>query len=69
VIVPNHIETLGAELRKLERRITAQGYNDERGCMGATDAQTQAREARLAPHIAEKRDQITYWEAVRAAQV
>ncbi|WP_130179237.1 hypothetical protein [Cryobacterium sp. SO1] len=34
-----------------------------------TAEQIQARATRLAPHIDEKRDQIAYWEAVRAAQV
>lgn len=69
VTVANRIQTLGAELRKLERRITAQCYDDTHGYIDATDAQQQARAERLAPHIDEKRDQIAYWEAVRAAQV
>ncbi|WP_130177105.1 hypothetical protein [Cryobacterium sp. SO1] len=69
VTVANRIETLGAELRKLERRITAQCYDDTRGYIDATAEQIQARATRLAPHIDEKRDQIAYWEAVRAAQV
>ncbi|ASD24190.1 hypothetical protein B7495_18025 (plasmid) [Cryobacterium sp. LW097] len=69
VTVANRIETLGAELRKLERRITAQCYGDTRGYIDATAEQIQARATRLAPHIDEKRDQIAYWEAVRAAQV
>ncbi|MEB0203162.1 DUF3560 domain-containing protein [Cryobacterium sp. 10I1] len=69
VTVANRIQTLGAELRKLERRIIAQCYDDTRGYIDATAEQMQARAARLAPHIEEKRDQIVYWEAVRAAQV
>ncbi len=69
VTVANRIETLGAELRKLERRITAQVYDDARGYVDATDAQKQSRASRLAPHLEEKRDQIAYWEAVRAAQI
>jgi hypothetical protein len=69
VTVANRIETLGAELRQLERRITAQCYDDTRGYVDTTEAQQQARAAKLAPHIDEKRDQIAYWEAVRAAQV
>ncbi|MEC5152604.1 DUF3560 domain-containing protein [Cryobacterium sp. GrIS_2_6] len=69
VTVANRIETLGAELRKLERRVTAPCYDDTRGYIDATAEQLTARAARLAPHIEEKRDQIAYWEAVRAAQV
>ena len=69
VTVANRIETLCAELRKLERRITAQCYDDTRGYIDSTAEQIQARATRLAPHIDEKRDQIAYWEAVRAAQV
>jgi len=69
VTVANRVETLGAELRKLERRITAPCYDDTRGYIDATAEQIQARATRLAPHIDEKRDQITYWEAVRAEQI
>ncbi|MDJ0324338.1 DUF3560 domain-containing protein [Cryobacterium sp. PH31-AA6] len=69
VTVANRIEALGAELRTLERRITAQCYDDTHGYIDATEEQTQARAQRLAPHLDEKRDQIAYWEAVRAAQV
>jgi len=69
VTVANRIETLGAELRKLERRITAPCYDDTRGYIDATAEQRQARAERLAPNLAEKRDQIAYWEAVRAAQI
>ncbi|SDO33931.1 protein of unknown function [Cryobacterium flavum] len=69
ITVANRIETMGAELRKLERRIIAPCYDDERGYIDATEAQKQARADHLAPRLAEKRDQITYWEAVRAEQI
>ena len=69
VTVANRIETLGAELRKLERRIIAPYYDDTHGYIDATKAQQQARADRLAPHLEEKRDQIAYWQAVRAAQI
>ena len=69
VTVANRIESLGAELRTLERRITAQCYDDTRGYLDATAEQMHARATHLAPHIDEKRDQIAYWEAVRAAQI
>ncbi|TFC94387.1 DUF3560 domain-containing protein [Cryobacterium sinapicolor] len=68
VTVANRIDTLGAELRKLERRI-APCYDDAQGYVDATDAQKQARADHLAPNLAENRDQIAYWEAVRAAQI
>jgi hypothetical protein len=69
VTVANRIDTLGAEVRKLERRILAPCCDDERGYVDATDAQKQARADHLAPNLAEKRDQVAYWEAVRAAQI
>ena len=69
ITVANRIETMGAELRTLERRIIAPCYDDERGYIDATEAQQQARADHLAPHLAEKRDQLAYWEAVRAAQI
>ncbi|TFD11333.1 DUF3560 domain-containing protein [Cryobacterium sp. TMT1-21] len=69
VTVANRIDTLGAELRKLERRIIAPRYDDAQGYIDATDAQKQARAEHLAPNLAEKRDQIAYWEAVRDAQI
>ncbi|WP_104131230.1 DUF3560 domain-containing protein [Cryobacterium sp. M91] len=69
VTVANRIETIGAELRKLERRIIAPRYDEARGYVDATDAEKQARAYHLAPHLGEKRDQLAYWEAVRAAQI
>ncbi|MDY7544585.1 DUF3560 domain-containing protein [Cryobacterium sp. 10S3] len=69
VTVANRIETLGSELRKLERRITAPFYDDTRGYIDATAEQMTSRAERLAPHVGEKRDRIAYWEAVRVAQV
>ncbi|TFC17461.1 DUF3560 domain-containing protein [Cryobacterium algoritolerans] len=69
VTVANRINTLGAELRKLERRVIALRYDDAQGYVDATATQKQARADHLAPNLAEKRDQIAYWEAVRAAQI
>jgi hypothetical protein len=69
VTVANRIETLGADLRKLERSIIAPCYDEARGYVDATETQKQARADHLAPHLAEKRDQIAYWEAVRAEQI
>ncbi|WP_241986793.1 hypothetical protein [Cryobacterium fucosi] len=67
--MPTESTRWGAELRKLERRIIAPCYDDARGYVDATETQQQARAECLAPHIAEQRDQIAYWEAVRAAQI
>lgn len=69
VTVANRIDRLGAELRRLERQITAPRYNAERGYVPATEEQKAATAARLAPAIAEKTDQISYWEGVRAIQI
>ncbi|WP_316303083.1 DUF3560 domain-containing protein [Clavibacter michiganensis] len=69
VTVANRIETLDAELRKLERRLTEDVCDSERGYRPAT-AEEQARRAeRLGRHLDEKRDQIAYWEGVRAEQI
>lgn len=69
VTVANRIKRLGAELRKLERQIYKNRYDAERGYVPPTEEQKAATAQRLAPAIAEKRDQIAYWEGVRAAQV
>lgn len=69
VTVANRIETLNAEIRKLERRIVEPRYDAERGYVAATAEQIEAARARLRPYIDEKRDQAAYWEGVRAAQV
>lgn len=69
VTVANRIEKLSAEIRKLERRITEPRYDAERGYVPATAEQIDATRARLTPYIDEKRDQLAYWEGVRAAQV
>ncbi|RDH95041.1 uncharacterized protein DUF3560 [Curtobacterium sp. AG1037] len=69
VTVANRIETLSAEIRKLERRIVEPRFDAERGYVPATPEQIEAARARLSPYIDEKRDQVAYWEGVRAAQV
>ena len=69
VTVANRIDKLAAEIRKMERRITEPRYDEERGYVSATAEQQEATATRLAPYIAEKRDQLAYWEGVRAAQI
>ncbi|MEK6342888.1 MAG: DUF3560 domain-containing protein, partial [Curtobacterium sp.] len=69
VTVANRIEKLSAEIRKLERRIVAPRYDAERGFVPATAEQIEAARAHVQPHIDEKRDQLAYWEGVRAKQI
>ena len=69
VTVANRIETLGAEARKLERRITEHVYDSEKGYRPATAEEQERRRARVMPYLEEKRDQVAYWEGVRAAQI
>lgn len=69
VTVANRIETLGAEIRKMERQITGPVFDHTSGIREATPDEHARRLARLTPYIEEKRDQVAYWEGVRAAQV
>ncbi len=69
VTVANRIEKLGADIRRTERRITADRYDDERGYVPAGQELIAARTARLAPQLAELRDQLAYWEGIHAQQV
>lgn len=69
VTVANRIEKLSAEIRKLERRITEPRYDAARGYVPATAEQIDVTRTRLTPYIDEKRDQLAYWEGVRATQV
>jgi hypothetical protein len=69
VTVANRIEKLGADIRRAERRITEDHYDDQRGYIPATVQQIEARTARLAPQLAELRDQLAYWEGIRAEQI
>lgn len=70
VTVGNRIETLRADIRKLERRLTAPVYDyDAGGYRQTTEAEQARRRARLEPQIAEARDSLAYWEQVRAEQI
>jgi hypothetical protein len=69
VTVANRIEKFAAEIRTMERRIDADYYDPEQGYRPATIQQKEARTVKLAPHIDEKVDQLSYWEGVRAAQI
>lgn len=67
--VANRIEKLAAEIRRQQRSITADMYDKERGYVPATERVQQIRAENLAPKLAELRDQLSYWEQVRADQV
>ncbi|MEV8136739.1 DUF3560 domain-containing protein [Microbacterium aurantiacum] len=69
ITVANRIEKFRTELRGYERRIVADVYDSERGYIPATDEQKQRRAEHYAPFIEQTRDQLTYWEKVRADQV
>lgn len=69
VTVANRIERLGADLRRAERSVTADVYDPETGFARPTEEQKAARAARLAPRLAELRDQIAYWTKIRDEQV
>ncbi|WP_244296368.1 DUF3560 domain-containing protein [Pseudoclavibacter terrae] len=69
VTVANRIEKLQADERRMQRRITEQTYSYEHGYQDATPEKQAARAEALAPHLAELRDQIEFWESVRAEQI
>ncbi len=69
VTVANRIEKIAADIRRDERRITADVYDAERGYIPATDEQKQRRAEHLAPVLEQQRAQLAYWENVRAEQI
>ncbi len=69
VTVANRIEKLQADERRMQRRITEQTYSYEHGYQDATPEKQAARAEALAPHLAELRDQIEFWEGIRAEQI
>lgn len=73
VTVANRLETLGADLRRAERQLnghtcTIYKVGDTRYVEASEPAQGEYSE-RLQARIQELRDQISYWEGVRAEQV
>lgn len=69
VTVANRIERYGADLRRLDRQITAPVVDADWNQSDPTPEQQDARRARLAPRRAELVDQLAYWESVRAEQI
>lgn len=73
VTVANRLETLGADLRRAERQLngntrTLCKMGDTRYVEASEPAQGEYAE-RLQVRIQELRDQISYWEGVRAEQI
>ncbi|WP_430648118.1 DUF3560 domain-containing protein [Agromyces sp. GXS1127] len=69
VTVANRIEKIGADIRRVDRQIEADRYDPETGYQPASDELKAARAKRAAPRLAELRDQLAYWEGVRAQQI
>lgn len=69
VTVGNRIDKLRADIRKMERELTAPVFDMQTGYRRATEAEQARRDARLTPRIAEARDTLAYWEQVRAEQI
>lgn len=69
VTVANRIEKTAAQIRRLERDITADRYDPETGYRPATEAEKAARAARLKPQLEELRDQLAYWQSIRNDQI
>lgn len=67
--VANRIEKIGADIRRVEREIVADVYDAETGYHPATDDQKAIRADRYAPKLEDLRDQLGYWQQVRADQI
>ncbi len=67
--VANRIDKIEADIRRYERQIVADYYDNATGYRPATQAQKDARAVRITPFIEEARDQLTYWKGVRADQI
>ena len=69
VTVANRIDKLGADIRRMERETVADTYDATTGFRPATDEEKAKRAERRAPQLGELRDQLAYWEQVRADQI
>lgn len=67
--VANRIDKLAADIRRVERQIVEDTYDNETGYRPATDNEKQARAVRLTPKLDELRDQLAYWQSVRDEQI
>lgn len=69
VTVSRRIEKIGADIRRLDRKIASDVYDRESGYRLATNVEIQARRARLTPRREELADQLAYWQQVHDEQV
>ncbi|RGE19071.1 DUF3560 domain-containing protein [Leucobacter sp. wl10] len=69
VTVANRIEKLSADIRRAERRIVEDWYDREQGYVCPTEEQVARRAELAAPLLERLRDQLAYWEQVRAEQI
>ena len=69
VTVANRIEKIAASVRRVERGIVADVYDRDKGYVPATEEQKAKRAEHYAPQLDELRDQLAYWEQVRADQI
>jgi Domain of unknown function (DUF3560) len=69
VTVNNRIEKMAADIRRIERSITAEFWDNNDQYRAPTEAEQAARAKRKAPRLAELKDQHEYWTAVRAEQI
>lgn len=67
--VANRIEKIAADIHRTEREIQADRYDPETGYQPASDELKAARAKRAEPRLAELRDQLEFWEGVRAEQI
>ncbi|MDR0360537.1 MAG: DUF3560 domain-containing protein, partial [bacterium] len=69
VTVANRIEKLAADIRRVKRNIAADVYDFEKGYRPVSAEQKAQRAKRYASQLEEMRDQLTYWQQVRADQI
>lgn len=67
--VGNRIDRLAAQIRKYERELVAPVYDPDTGYRSATEHEQARRRRRREPAIAEARDNLAHWQAVRTQQI
>lgn len=69
VTVANRIDKIGADIRRIERRIVGDTYDPEKGYRPATADEIERRTLAYSPKLDELRDQLGYWQNVRDEQI
>lgn len=69
VTVANRIDKISADIRRVQRNIIADAYDAAQGYVPATEEQKAQRAKRWNPRLVELRDQLEYWQQVRADQI